>query len=209
METDDIGAAGASRVRSRARLRTAKRAEGAGGRGESGDAGRENARAVKDIEAVPCSWHRISSGFSSQGISSAVGSRSSRYLPFNCVWSCDIMGRTSPGSARCVIRKDAHPLRPASRRVASRRVACPPAQTRGLVRSVGEAQLLLHLNIGSDACAAAAAAAAEPVCLLSETHPRAKRGEEARLQVKPRNEKLTAVECRVAARNLRLFSRLV
>lgn len=202
METDDIGAAGASRVRSRARLRTAKRAEGAGGRGESGTRGGENARAVKDIETVPCSWHRISSGFSSQGISSAVGSRSSRYLPFNCVWSCDIMGRTSPGSARCVIRKDAHPLRPASRRVASRR---PPAQTRGLVRSVGEAQLLLHLNIGSDACAAAA----EPVCLLSETHPRAKRGEEARLQVKPRNEKLTAVECRVAARNLRLFSRLV
>lgn len=95
------------------------------------------------------------------------------------------MGRTSPGSARCVIRKDAHPLR----RAAPRR---PPAQTRGLVRSVGEAQLLLHLNIGSDACATAA----EPVCLLSETHPRAKRREEARLRVKPRNEKLTAVECR-------------
>lgn len=48
VETDDIGAAaGASRVRSRARLRTAKRAEGAGGRG--GRAGRgEGKRASRE-----------------------------------------------------------------------------------------------------------------------------------------------------------------
>lgn len=96
-----------------------------------------NARAVKDIGTVPCSWHRISSGFSTQGGSSAVESRYNRYLPLNCVWSHDIMGRTSPG-LRDKGWKGARPS---------------PPRIRGSVRS-GNAQLLLHLNIGSDACAA-------------------------------------------------------
>lgn len=56
--------------------------------------------------------------FSSQRRSSAIGSRYNHYLPLNCVWSRDIMGRTSAGSARCVIRDG------------KMHTSRPPAQTR-------------------------------------------------------------------------------
>jgi len=101
VETDGIGAAGASRVRSRARLRTAKRAEsGIKGerpeeaRGEEGNAGvsREGYRDRSLQLAQNFLWFLLS-----EKIFHRRESRYNRYLPLNCVWSRDIMGRTSPG----------------------------------------------------------------------------------------------------------------